>query len=406
MKILIATESYYPTISGVAVFSRYLALGLIKNGHEVHVMCPATRFATYDEMDEGIHVHRIRSIKNPFRPMLRVSFMPRSAVEALFVRIKPDAVHMQDPTSICSEVLRMCKKTNTPRVITNHFAFDYVLSYLPWLKPFHPYIAKRLEKYLLGFYNSCDYITFPSKTIENEFTHRKLHIPSVTVSNGVNLDQFFPSYNYAEMKQHLRIPNKHIVLHVGRLDQDKKPAIMIKAFSLVAEQMDVHFIICGDGNKKNQLVQLAKKAGLTDRITFTGFIDHKVLPQLYQMATVFTTASTIETQGIVALEAMASGLPLVVARAGALPELLETGKNGFMFDPNNATDMADKLLLVLKDQKQAKKMGERSLEMVEKHEIELTFNQFEHIYRTLVTEKGTKNAHEETAARAAHYSQS
>lgn len=385
LTILIGTESYYPTISGVAVFSRLLALGMIKRGHTVHVICPATRLESYQETDAGIHVHRVRAIKNPFRPKLKVSLFPRRDVAKWFMTIKPDVVHMQDPTSICSELIRMCKKTQTPSIITNHFSFDYVLSYLPWLKFCHGLIAKMLERYLVKMYNSCGFVTFPSETIRNEFGHHKLKVASEAISNGVNLDQFLPSYNFDEMKQHYRIPNVPIILHVGRLDRDKRSHLVLESFILLRKTHTAHLIICGEGTMKEALRKTARAAGLESDVTFIGFINHQTeLPQIYQMATVFTTASTIETQGIVALEAMASGLPLVVPNAGALPELVKDKVNGYLFAPNHVIAMSQKLVDILDNPDEARRMGDKSLEMVEQHEVSHSMNKFEQIYHNLV----------------------
>lgn len=387
MKIIIASESYYPTVSGVAVFSRYLAHGLAKRGHQVHVICPSTNFSNYDETEGDVQIHRLRAVRNPFRPKLKVSFFPNRGVADLMRQIEPDVVHMQDPTSICSEVLKMSEKMAVPTVITNHFAFDYVLSYLPWLKPLHPLIAKNLERYLLGIYNRCDFITFPSATIAQQFANLKLRTPSMAISNGVNLEQFFPSYNYQTMKQRFAIPNKPIVLHVGRLDQDKRSDQVIKAFIELHQSHDAFLLVCGEGNMKEKLIDLIKRANLEKRVRFIGFINHQTeLPEIYQMASVFITASTIETQGIVALEAMASGLPLVVPNAGALPELVKNGENGYLFSPDDPLDLAGKTAKILNDPALAKKMGERSLEMVETHQIEKSFDHFEKIYLRLIKE--------------------
>lgn len=391
MKILISTESYYPTISGVAVFSHYLALGLVKRGHEVHVICPSTRLASFEEVRDGVHIHRVRSRPNPFRKGHRNSFMAGPIIRQLVKEIHPDVAHIQDPLPTAKRTLQTCQELGIPVVMTNHFGFDYILSYLPWVKPLHPYIAKILEVYLTALYNGCDYITFPSETIRKEFITSKLTTPSVAASNGVNLDQFYPSFNFDEMKQKLRIPNKPIILHVGRLDKDKKSMQVIKSFILVRQKIDAHLIVCGEGGKKAEMIEMAEKSGNKKNVTFVGFINHRTeLPQIYQMSNLFVTASTIETQGIVALEAMASGLPLVVPNAGALPELCKDGVNGYLFEPDNEADMAAKIEKVLTDLKAAKTMGDKGLEMVEEHEIEQSFDRFESIYKQLAASKKSK----------------
>lgn len=384
MKIIISTESYYPTISGVAVFSRYLALGLVERGHEVHVICPSTRFETFDEKDEGILVHRIRAVKNPFRPKLKVSFLPKGDVWRIMNKINPDIVHIQDPTSICTQVLKYCNSHHIPVVATNHFSFEYVLSYLPWLKPLHPMLANILESHLIKFYNKCNFLTFPSETIMEQFNCKKIHTKSVAISNGVNLDQFFPSFNVDEIRLKYHLPLNPIIIHVGRLDQDKSADIIIKGFSKVNPKTGAHLLMIGDGNDLKKLKKLAEKLKVGHSTTFTGFVGHGELPQLYQLSTAFTTASTIETQGIVALEAMASGLPLVVPKAGALPELVEEGVNGYLFKADDAESMGIKLNKIIEDLSRAKKMGEKSLEMVESHEVKKCYDRFENIYKDLL----------------------
>jgi len=332
-------------------------------------------------------VHRIRAIKNPFRPKLKVSFLPKSAVVKLFNEIKPDLVHIQDPTSISSQVLKLCKRHRVPVVATNHFSFQYVLSYLPWLKPFHPIIGQMLENYLFKFYNKCDFLTFPTETIRQQFINQKLRTQSIAISNGVNLENFFPSYNYDEIRLKYHLPLNPIVIHVGRLDQDKSANVIIKAFHKVHPDHRAHLVMIGDGNDLKKLKKLTEKLGIERSVTFTGFIGHSELPQLYQMSAAFVTASTIETQGIVALEAMASGLPLVVPKAGALPELVKDGQNGYLFKPGDYEMMGKKLSKILEDTERAKAMGEKSLEMVEIHEVQKCYDQFEGIYKQLLAKK-------------------
>ncbi|MFA6081957.1 MAG: glycosyltransferase [Patescibacteria group bacterium] len=381
MKIVIASESYLPTISGVSVFARYLALGMQKRGHEVHVICPSTKMKSLIEMDGDVTVHRIRSRKNPFRSNHRNTIFSYRIIRKLLREIHPDVIHLQDPLGTCVATLRMAKKLDIPVVMTNHFAFDYILSYLPLLKPVHPQVAKIIEKYLVNIYNRCDYITFPSATIRNKFNHPKLTTPAIVISNGVNLEQFFPSFNFAEIKKQYHIPDKQIVLHVGRLDQDKSSEMVIETFIKLRQKHDIFMVVCGEGNRKDELIKRIQEAGESKNIAFIGFINHQTeLPQFYQMSSVFVTGSNIETQGIVALEAMASELPLVVPNAGALPELVQNGVNGYIFKPGDVDDMAEKIEQILANKKIAKEMGVRSLEMVEEHEIEKSYDNFESIY--------------------------
>jgi len=119
-------------------------------------------------------------------------------------------------------------------------------------------------------------------------------------------------------------------------------------------------------------------------VIFTGFVSKSDLKKLYRVSNIFISASEVELQGLSIMEAMACGLPVIAAKSMAIPELVKDGVNGYLFEPGNEEDAAEKILRLAFDKELQAKMSEKSLELIKKHDIERTLNQFEEIYYRLL----------------------
>lgn len=387
MKILIASESYYPNISGVAVFAHNLARKMAQRGHEVYVIAPSPKFNEYEEEVDGIKIFRLLSKVNRFRKGYFVSRWPFKKVRQIIDQIKPDVVHLQDPALISLATLQKARKMHVPIVVTNHFSLEYVVSYLPSLRILHPLIFLALKTYLGWFYNHCNLLTCPTQVVAKKFLHARLKTKVEVISNGIDLSRFMPYYGDSlSLRKKFKIPFQFpLVLFVGRLDVDKDLKTLVKAIPYVLRKTKAHFVIVGEGKEKIILRDLAKELGIRKNITFIDFIpyDNELLPKIYQASTVFVNPCPSETQSIVVLEAQATALPNVLANDGALPELVENGVNGLLFESGNEVDLANKIIKILKDENLAQKFGERSLEKLEAHLVDKSHNRFEKIYLKL-----------------------
>ncbi|MCL5407307.1 MAG: glycosyltransferase [Patescibacteria group bacterium] len=387
MKILIATESYYPNISGVAVFAHNLARKMVASGHEVFVIAPSPKMIAYEEKVDGIKIFRLASKTNPWRKGYYISRWPFRRVGQIIQAVMPDIIHLQDPALISLASLRKARKMKIPVVVTNHFSLEYTISYLPSLKIIHPLFLKVLRTYLGWFYNRADLLTCPTKTVAANFLKANLKTRVEVISNGVDLSRFMPFYgDTLYVRRKFKIPeNLPLVLFVGRLDVDKDLKTLIKAIPYVLKEVEAHFVIVGEGKIKTTLEQMVKKSQVSKNVTFIGFIPHdnEILPRIYQMSQVFINPCPSETQSIVVLEAQATGLPVVLANAGALPELVKDGVNGFLFKPSDELDLAKKINQILENTGKAQKMGESSLEKLESHLVDTTHNLFEKNYLRL-----------------------
>lgn len=389
MKIVIGSESFAPNISGVATAAELLANNLACEGHQVWVFAPSFSYKTQrDDTFENFKVVRIKSIRNPFRKNFRVSFFPGKDVFAEIRKIKPDIIHLEDPTSICSELLKAGKRYKIPVVLTNHFSLDYITSYFRRLKILHPAMRSGFRNYLRKFYNKCDYITCPTETTKAELLSWGVKAPIEAISNGIDLDRFYEYFDLEEFNAKFHLPPNKRVLYVGRIDKDKNIEVLIRAIPHVAAETNAHFVIVGDGKETDKMKKIAESLGVDRHISWLGWIDQQSddIIQSYQSADVFVMPSKIETQSIATMEAMAAGLPVVGANGGAIPELVTDEKNGYLFDPNSDIDLGEKITLVLTDQKRAKKMGAASLKKIACHEIAKNFDKINIIYEKVLAD--------------------
>ncbi|MBM2820800.1 MAG: glycosyl transferase group 1 [Candidatus Berkelbacteria bacterium] len=389
MNIIIGTESFAPNISGVAIATEVLATNLAKSKNAVYVFAPSHPQA--NDRNYNFEVIRFKSRPNPFRKGFMIAKKPKKEVLKQVLRIKPDIIHLQDPTNICTGLLKASQKLKIPIVISNHFSLDYIVSYVNWLKPLHPFVKFGLRKYLARYYNCCEWVICPTGTVKKDLLTWGVMIPVEAISNGVDLERF---YSYADLKNlylKYHLPQNPIALYVGRIDQDKNLGILIRAIPRVLEKINAHFVIAGSGNDLERIKKLARNLKIDQQISFLGWIDHNSgdLPQLYQASEVFVIPSPHETQSIVVMEAMASGLPIVGARSGALPELIKNGQNGFLYDPSDSDDLAGKIIEIFKDKNSIKTMGRKSLEIVSSHQFQESIFKIRKIYEKVLARRQT-----------------
>ena len=162
--------------------------------------------------------------------------------------------------------------------------------------------------------------------------------------------------------------------------------ILIKSFIKVYESApDTRLVIVGDGPDIKRLQSVSKSHLPDKKIIFAGFISNEEKPLYYQMANIFLFSSLTDTQGIVILEAMASGLPIVALKDNAFEGALINKLNGFTVSNSNETDFANKTLKILKDAEFRLKLGEKSLEIVNRFSEENLAKKMINLYSTLIS---------------------
>lgn len=386
MKILIASDLHYPTINGVATFSRNLAKGLAARGHEVLVIAPSQTGKKYKEVDGNHVIVRTVSVPFPFYQNFRISLNPIREVKKIIQDFDPDVIHIQMLLGIGQAAMKIGNKFGIPIVSTNHAMPENLMDNLRLLAPVSRPINYMITAYGARFHSRADFITMPTQSAIDMFNVERITTPMAAVSNGIDLSRFTPSGLDETVYERFGIPrDQPIVSYVGRLDAEKHLPVLMRAFVRVKSVMpNLHLLIVGDGTERPVLAHLAHELGVSQDLTLTGRVSDEDLVQLHKVGTVFAMPSPAELQSIATLEAMASGQPVVAVDAGALGELCQTDRNGYLVEQDNDEMMADGLLRILEDPSVRTAMSKQSLEIAQTHDLDTTLARFEEIYDTVI----------------------
>ena len=403
MKIAIATPVYYPMINGVAMFSYNLARGLAARGNEVVVITPSHNCKKHVEDEEGVRVQYLKSFdvkvypdqihdvpkkKLVYKHGLKAAAFPNRQIKKILDDFKPDVVHVQGSDPVGVVTVKYAKKHQIPVVATEHNQPEVLTESLHMPGVMRKPVNSMLSNYFRKRQLKSDYATMPTQLAIDKLTAGKdIDVPIEAVSNGVDLTAFKPGKAKKDIYNIYNVPEGvPTILYIGRVDPEKKVDTVLRAF---ARFLDKHkldklsktlFVVVGDGVALSDLKTEAKKLGISDSVRFLGRVTAPDLYEVYKMGDVFVTASQIETQGIVLIEAAATGLPLIAVDGGAVAEVCRNNMNGILLNPDDKEGMSEAISKILSDDKLRAKMSEASLKIAKEHSLDHTIDKFLEIY--------------------------
>jgi glycosyltransferase involved in cell wall biosynthesis len=388
MRLLIATESYWPNADGGAFFEQRLALGLAGRGHHVAIWTPGTRFANYTETDGPTTIYRERAVTFWANRKYKVSFMPFFRARAILRREKPDVIHIHNTYWIGLSTLFWAKRYHIPVVATNHFMPENALLNLKGSGLVYNQMHKLIWAFLVGFHNRVDFVTSPTPTAVKLLLDHHLKAPVEPVSNGIDMTVFKPGLNPAAVQAKYGLAtDKPVVLYLGRLDGEKRLDQILNAWPAVLKQQPAQLVLVGFGKAMASLQAQAKKLGITDSVVFTGYIDQDEKPFFYNAANMFVISSPAELQSIVTLEAMATALPIVSVDVAALKELCHDNENGILFKLEDIAGLSAAINKILADKDLHKRFSAESSKIVrDLHSTEVMFDHYTTIYERVIAE--------------------
>ncbi|WP_292835708.1 glycosyltransferase [Microbacterium sp.] len=381
LTIVIAADTFAPDVNGAARFAERLAAGLAARGHDVHVLTPgvtARSHGIFREVVEGqeITVHRPPGWRWYPHDWLRFVWPWRAKhySRLLLNEVPADVVHSQSHFVLGRALTRVAHQRGIPVVATNHVMAENIIDFTMLPSALTTLFLRLAWADAKRTFDMSRAVTTPTRRAA-EFLESTIEITGVIpISCGIEMRNYTSDFTERE---------RHRVLFVGRLTTEKHIEVLLEAVARLARELpDITLDIIGGGDQRRNLEQIAQRLGVFDRAVFHGRVDEEALRAAYTKADVFAIASVAELQSIATMEAMASGLPIVGADAVALPHLIHDGENGYLFEPGNVDDLADKLRRVLTaDPAEYRRMQQASLDGVEIHDIEKTLDTFEKLYR-------------------------
>jgi glycosyltransferase involved in cell wall biosynthesis len=361
MKIAFYTDTYFPQVNGVTFTLQAWRSELESKGHEVHILYPGGDYTPKERE------HPFASTTLWFYPEYRMAMpfkIPSIAKEF-------DIVHEHGLYGMAVAGLRASKKYKSKRMLTFHTPGDEYLSYLPLSRLFNGLykgIYMSLERWLL---NSFGKVTTASPVIEERLKANGV-LDVEVLSNGIDL-KLFHETDTEKFKQENNIKDGKVLGFAGRLGYEKHVEDLIKA----AEGFDGTVLIAGGGPAEKHYRKLAKNL---NNVRFLGYMDRSRLKEFYSCLDVFVFPSFCETQGLVALEAMACGVPVVAVPVLALKATVEEGVTGYHYRPADIADLHEKIDMCYENMDTLRK---GCLKEAEVNSVERTVERLLDIYKTL-----------------------
>lgn len=213
---------------------------------------------------------------------------------------------------------------------------------------------------------------------------KKIYDREVFVNpNGIDLERF-KDLSKENIRKRLKIEeDEKIIIFVGTLRPVKGIKYLIKAMKIIRQKNeDARLMLIGDGEERAYLENLVKELNLKNYVKFIEKVKNENVPEYMVTSDVFVLPSLSESFGIVNLEAMASGLPIVTTKVGGLPEVVKDGETGFLVEPKNPEQIAEKALLILEDDELRKRISRNNKEEVRKYSWESVVERLEEIYQS------------------------
>lgn len=376
MTIGFFTDSYYPFLDGVATSVEACAKALEKRGHKVYVIAP--RYPKHKDKDKNIY--RLTSIKFlSSQARLALQLPERSLLKVL--RIDFDIIHGHSGGAATLIGLQIAKARNIPYIATYHTLWNRYTHYFLKGRVVKP---KMIESSSRIFGNLCTMLIAPTQRVKHELLNYGVNRPIKVVPSGINLEDF-RNHPKGFLRKKTKIGmDKKILLYVGRLGKEKSVDFLIRSSKHVFDQAkDVVLVLVGAGDEKERLRKLAKELGVDKQVYFVGGVKNINIPRIYADADIFVFSSETETQGMVIVESLASGVPVVAVNDPAFENIVVSGKNGYLVKKNESSFSA-KVLELLKDENKRDKFSKAAIKSAEKFSIDIMAEKLEKYYLTLL----------------------
>lgn len=348
LNIAFYTDAYLPGVDGVVTSILNSKSELERRGHNVYIF--ASSDPKYKERNSSDRVFLYSGMEFKPYPQYNVALFPYNSIFKLN-DLRIDLIHAQTPMVMGLAGLMGAKLLKYPLIgsfhtmLTNKPIID---AYYPKNRHLRRIAASYMLKYTKFFYRSCDQVIAPTGSIKALLS--RYGIPNVSVvPNSIDSDYFNPKIDCSQVRKMLGIGRKEkVVLYLGRLSREKRVEVLLKAASmLMRKDRHIKLVIGGTGPAEQYYIDMARKLGIMQNTRFMGFVGHQMLPKVYAACDLLCLPSTFETQGIVLIEAMAMGKPVVGADYMAIKEMIRNGRNGEKFAPGDYTACARKIEKVL-----------------------------------------------------------
>lgn len=376
MRVALFTETFLPKIDGIVTRLKYTVEQLQRQGTQVMVFCPEGGLREYC----GAHIYGVKGSPLPWYPELTMAF-PTPTVGKALQLFQPDLVHVVNPAILGLGGIYYAKKFDIPLVASYHTHLPKYLQHygLGVLEPVLWELLKMAHNQAL--LNLCTSTAMVSELSSHGIEHTDLW------QRGVDTELFRPELASRAMRDRLSqgFPDAPLLIYIGRLSAEKE----ITAIKPILQAMpEARLALVGDGPYRQELED--HFAGTHTH--FVGYLRGEELATAYASADAFVFPSRTETLGLVLLEAMAAGCPVIAANAGGIPDIVSDGVNGCLFDPSDEQGAVAAALRLFADPSQRASLRQAARMEAERWSWAAATRQLQGFYRAILSKQAMPSA--------------
>jgi 1,2-diacylglycerol 3-alpha-glucosyltransferase len=394
MRIAMFTDYFFPELGGIQDSIATISRSLAVRGHHIDIYAP--RYGSRDyriageatrerDLGENVRVRRRASVPFPSSTRQSRAAMPSPIAPAVLAyRARPDVIHAHSFFGIGLEALLNGACLGIPVIGTNHTTVAGFAGHMPLS-------VRKAAAYVTWFYNRCDYVTAPSRSVFDELDTAGLSRPPVVISNPIDTVLFRPAADDECESLRARFGlSGPVITCAGRLGPEKNIDVLVNAMAILRDQgVTAELVIAGHGSHEPLLRTLVATLGIGARVRFLGTLRQDELARLLRISDTFAIMSTSETQSMVLLQAMASGLPVVAANTRALPEFVGAA-NGVLVDPNDPMLLARELADLLAMPERRRRLGLAGRLFAERYGVETISGEWETLYQSALDGRSSR----------------
>ncbi len=355
MKIAIFTNNYLPNPYGVSMSIETFRRGFERLGHQVFIFAP--KFSGYTDKNPNVFRYPSIDINIRFRFPLPIPYSWK--MRRILKNLDIDIVHAQHPNLLGSAAARWARKKKIPLIFTWHTLYDKYTNFIPFLpkKMAAGYIIKKA----VNFANKADTVVVPTDSVipilrKWGVTNKKI----CPIATGVEKEEFDGPKGEAVRERYGIAPDEILLFTMSRLTEEKNVEFVIQAAQYVLKNsVKVKLLVAGDGYLSEELKKLCEILGISEKVIFSGLVPREEVKDYYGAADIFIYGSKSETQGMVPMEAMYMGLPVVAVDSTGLKSLVLHNGNGFLVREDKK-EFGDAILRLVQDKNLRKSFGETS----------------------------------------------
>lgn len=379
MKVLLTTDTYLPSVNGVAISTHNLYKELKALGHDVRIL---TLSSDGVERVEG-DICYLRSINSYIYPgtRIKIPFFNRPVND--IIEWHPDIIHSQTEFSTMLVAKLMSVRFKIPQVHTYHTLYEDYLNYFLKGKVIRKSTAAKLTAAL---FNTFEAVIVPTEKVRDVLVKYGIQKDIYTIPTGIDISRFQREITEDELDKlsaEYKIYNRDkLIVYVGRIAEEKNLNEIVLLFREVARSVnDAKLLIVGGGPYLDELKKLVKRMGLDENIHFTGMIKPQDVYKYYKLGKVFVTASLSETQGLTYIEALSSGCPVLCKYDRCIEGIVENGYNGYAY--KEGKEFIKHAVNILQDEKLQQRLSASASNRAEEYSCRTFGHRVSEVYSTI-----------------------